>query len=83
MHLTACMHWNIIRSLYVHYNLYVFTTISMCLLQSLCVYVNLYVFTTISMWLIQSLCVYYYIYGCEPALSYFPPTNQLNMVTSP
>ena len=38
-------------------NLYVYTTISMCIPQSLCEYHNVYVYTTISMCIQQSLCV--------------------------
>ena len=49
------------------HDLYVYTTMSMCILQSLCVYYNLYVhnlyvYTSISMCILRSLCVYYNLY---------------------
>ena len=39
----------------VYYNLYVYTTFSLCILQS-------YVYTTFSMCILQSLCIYYDLY---------------------
>ena len=56
-------------SLCVYYNLYVYTTITMCIPQSLCFYYNIYVYTTISVYttitmcILQSLCLYYNLYG--------------------
>ena len=45
----------ILRYLYVYYDLYVYTTISLYILRSLCLYYDLYVNTTISMSILQSL----------------------------
>ena len=50
-----------LRSLFVYFDLYVFTIISMCLLLSLCVYYYLYVYTTISM----DLTIFFQCRHCE------------------
>ena len=46
------------------FSLYVYTTISMCILLSLCTYYFLNVHTTFSMCIPLSLCVNYYFFAC-------------------